>query len=64
MLPSVPILGTLLQGFVVALFVMLNESLQADVSSDFVTEMVALEEQDEAGNTSIPISKWMDAQEI
>ena len=43
MIPFVPPLGTLLQRLIVSVFVLLDDSLQTDVTTHFVTEVVALE---------------------
>ena len=44
-LALVPAVGALLQGFVVAFLVLLDETLQADVSAYLEPQMVALQEQ-------------------
>ena len=45
MLPLVPALRTLLQGLVVPLLVLLDKAFQADVPSDFIAQVVALEQE-------------------
>lgn len=47
MFALVPAMGALLQGFVVPFLVLLNETLQTDVSADLESQMVALQEQKE-----------------
>ena len=41
-LPLVPVARTLLQGFIIALFVLFHEALDADVATYLITEMVTL----------------------
>jgi hypothetical protein len=53
--------GSASPGLVVALLVLLNETLQADITSDFVSEVIALEQEQKSGNTAIAIPEGMDA---
>lgn len=57
-------MGTLFQGFVVAFLILLNQPFEADVSADFKSEMIALEEHQEARYPTVTVPKWMDAQKI
>jgi len=47
MFALVPAMGALLQGLVVPFLVLLDETLQTDVSTDLESQMVALQEQKE-----------------
>ena len=64
MFALVPTLRGLLQGFVVTLFVFLDEPLQADKATYFITQVVALQEEQESRGSAIAIAKWVDAQKV
>lgn len=64
MFALVPAMGALLQSLVVPFLVLLNETLQTDVSADLEPQMVALQEQKEPRNTSVSISEWVYAKKI
>ena len=60
----VPPLGTDLQSLVVALFILFDQPLQADIAPDFIAEMVGLQQEQQAGNPAVAVSEGMDAKEI
>ncbi len=60
----VPALGALLQGFVVSFLVLLNETLQAYVSADLQPQVVALQEQQKPGYTTVAVAKRVYAEKI
>jgi hypothetical protein len=64
MLTFMPTLGTLLQGFVVTLLVLFDESLQTNVATNFITQVIALEQEDKPGNSAIAVPKRMDTEEV
>jgi hypothetical protein len=62
-LPVVPVLGALLQGLVVAILVLLDETFEADVAADLVAQVVALEEEQEPRDPAVAVPERVDAQE-
>ena len=64
MLAFVPPLGALFQCLVVALLMFLDQSLQADVSANFVPELVKLEEKQEARDAAVAVAEGMYAEKI
>src|SRR5262249_7660682 len=60
----VPGLRTLFQGLVVAFLVVLDESLQADVTAHLVPQMVASQEQEQARDAAVAVPEGMNAEEI
>ena len=62
--PLVPAFGAEPQRLVVSFLVLLDESFQADVTTDFQALMVAQEQEEEPGNSAIAVAEWVDAKEI
>lgn len=60
----VPALGALFQGFVVALFIFLDQALQADVTANLLAQVVALKQQKQPGYPAIAVAEGMDAEKI
>ncbi len=60
MFSVVPALGTLFQGFVVSFLVLFNEALQADIAADLVSEVIALEQEQKTGDSTVSIPEGMD----
>lgn len=60
----VPALRTLLEHFVVALPVFLDQALQADIAADLQAAMVTAEQKQQARDPAIAITKRMNAQKI
>ncbi|MFW6151513.1 MAG: hypothetical protein ACOC6C_00900 [Verrucomicrobiota bacterium] len=56
--------GALLQRFVVAVLVLLDRSLNADVSTHFVAELIELKEQNESGYAPVAVPEWVDTQKV
>jgi len=64
MLVLMPALRTLLQGLIVSFFILLNEALQADIASNLISQLVALEQKQKARDSAIPIPEGMNTQKI
>lgn len=63
-LSLVPAQGGLLQGLVVAVLVLLDDAFEADVPADLEAKVVALEEQEQAGDPAVSVAEQVDAQEV
>lgn len=64
MFPSVPIAGRKLQCLVILRFAGFNYFFNADVTSCFVSESIEHKQQKQTGNTSVAISKRVNAKKI
>ncbi len=64
MLAFMPSLGALIQCLIVAFFVLFNKTFKADVTPNFISEMVTLKEKQQSRYPSISISEWMNTQEV
>lgn len=60
----VPMLGALLQRFIVTFFVLFDQPLQADVTSDLITEVIGLKQEEQPRDPAVAVPKGMDAEEI
>ena len=56
----VPAVGALLERFVVAFLVLLDEAFQADESANSVSLMVTLQEQKEPRDTPVAVAEWVE----
>ncbi len=63
-LALVPASGGLFEGLVVAVLVLLDDALEADVAADVEPELIALEEQQQPRDAAIAVSERVDAQEV
>src|SRR6516164_1091321 len=59
-----PVLRTLFQRFIVSILVLLDHSLQADIASDFETQVMALQKQEQSRNAAVSIPEWMNTKKI
>jgi hypothetical protein len=64
MLALVPVLRARLQRLVVAILVLLDQPLQADVPTDLETKLIALQQPEQARDPAIAISERVDAQKV
>jgi hypothetical protein len=64
MFAFVPTFRALGQRLVITLFILLDETLQADVTPHVISEMIALKEKQQSGYPSVPIPEGMDAEEV
>ena len=59
-----PAAGALLQGFIEPFLVLLDEAFQTDIPADFEAHLEVLQEQKKPRNAPVPITEWVDAEEI
>ena len=60
----VPALRAYFQRLVITLFVLLDQPLETDVASDFVAEVITLQQEQEPRNPTVAVTKRMDAEKI
>src|SRR5262249_36630162 len=56
-----PTLRTEFERFVVSLFVLLDQAFEADVAPDFITQMIALQQQQQARYATIAVAERVNA---
>jgi len=64
MFAFVPAFGAQFQCLIIAIFILFDETLQADITAYIVTKMVTLKEKKQSRYPSIPISEGMDTKEV
>jgi hypothetical protein len=55
---------TLLQGFVIALLILFDQTFQAEVTADLIAKLLALQEEQYLGNTTVSVAKRMDTEKV
>src|SRR5262245_56082498 len=59
-----PSVRTQLKRFVVAILVLFDEALQADVAADFKSQVITLEQEQQSRDAAIAVAERVDAEKI